>query len=234
MLLIRLLWYYFSMEIFYLDTNNFSKQTIEEIVRIFPSGSNLEKRRVEFALGRFLVSVAARNFYNLEDIQIAVKNKKPYFVSGGVNFSLSHSKNIVLAAFDSVPTGADVEFMRSRNFEKIFAYYNLHPENIDAETFYRFWTEYEAEIKLQTAPKSRLSLKLLPQFMLSVASPESFDIKTMLKIYELKSPTASTNPSELMSLKLVSARSENETTVVRHEINTASLEFFDPLNLKTE
>ena len=55
------------MEIFYLDTNNFSKQTIEEIVRIFPSGSNLEKRRVEFALGRFLVSVAARNFYNLED-----------------------------------------------------------------------------------------------------------------------------------------------------------------------
>lgn len=222
------------MEIFYLDINNFPQAAIDRIIESYPSGSSLKKRQVEFALGRFLVFLAGKNFYNISNPEIVIKNKKPHFSSGEINFSLSHSKNIVLAAFDKKPLGADIEFMRSRNFVKLFEYYNLFPQKKDADTFYRFWTEYEAEIKLQQKPKSYLSVKPFKDFMLSLASSESFDIKSMLKIYELKSPSARTNPSELMSLKLVSANNENEITVVRHEINTASLEFFEPLNLKTE
>lgn len=222
------------MEIFYLDINNFSELLKDRIIENFPSGSELKKRQIEFAFGRFLISIVGKNFYNISNTEIIIKNKKPYFVTGGINFSLSHSKGIVLAAFDKVPVGADVEFMRDRNFEKLFEYYNLEPQKKDAETFYRFWTEYEAGIKLQQKPKSYLSMKFLREFILSIASSESLDIKSMLSIYELKSPSARTNPSELMSLKLVKANSENEVTVVMHEINTASLEFFDPLNLKTE
>ena len=222
------------MEIFYLDIDNFPQPVIDRIIEIYPSGSNLKKRQIEFALGRFLVFLVGKNFYNISDTEIVIKNKKPRFLSGEINFSLSHSKNIVLAAFDKKPLGADIEFIRSRNFEKIFEYYNLFPQEKDADTFYRFWTEYEAEIKLQKKPKSYLSVKLFRDFMLSLVSSELLDIKSMLKIYELKSPSARTKPSELMSLKLVSANNENEITVVRQEINTASLEFFEPLNLKTE
>ena len=223
------------MDIFFIDYKNFSDTETEYIIKNFGESYKLPKRQKEYAFGRFLAKTVCEKFYAKSDSEIAIKNKKPYFINNPeLHFSISHSKNLVLTAFGQNKTGADVEFMSERDFEKIFNYYNIKPEKFDKTTFYRFWTEYEAKIKLQTEPKSFLTLKILPDYLLSVVSEESFDIKAMLKIYELKSPTASTNPSELISRKLVNASSENENTVVIQEINTASLEFFEPLNLKTE
>lgn len=222
------------MDIFYLDNKNFLQSEIDEIIAQSNMTFSSSKRQREYALGRFVVNYVAQNFYKIKYPKIEIKDKKPYFPDCDLNFSISHSKDIVLVAFDRFPLGADVEFMRRRDYAKLFDYYKLSPESKDAETFYRFWTEYEAEIKLQSKPQSTLTMKLLPEYILTLASNQSFDIRAMLRIYELKSPRASTKPNELMSLKLVNASIPNENTVVIQEINTASLEFFDPLNLKTE
>lgn len=222
------------MDIFYLDNKNFLQSEIDEIIAQSNMTFSSSKRQREYALGRFVVNYVAQNFYKIKYPKIEIKDKKPYFPDCDLNFSISHSKDIVLVAFDRFPLGADVEFMKKRDYTKLFDYYKLLPESKDAETFYRFWTEYEAEIKLQSKPQSTLTMKLLPEYILTLASNQSFDIRAMLRIYELKSPRASTKPNELMSLKLVNASIPNENTVVIQEINTASLEFFDPLNLKTE
>ena len=219
------------MDIFYLDSNNFS---CDDILLDKCENFHSEKRRLQHLSGRFLVKFVGKHFYGLNDVEIGVKNKKPYFLNSDIQFSISHSKNIILVAFDKNPVGVDVEYMRPRDFGKIFKHYNIESSTPDAETFYQFWTDYEAKIKLQSEAGVSYSFKLLPEFMLSVVSSESFDIRTMLKIYELKSPIASTKPSELINAKLVSANSPKENTVVIQEISTASLEFLEPLNLKIE
>lgn len=222
------------MDIFFVNYKIFQQHEIEWIIKNFGNNYKSAKRLKEYSIARFLVRNIAEKFYKKNNLEISIKDKKPYFLNSKLHFSISHSNDIVLIAFDYENIGADIEFMKKRNFEKIFEYYKLNPIQKNAETFYRFWTEYEAEIKLQESPLSKISIKLLPDYMLSIASSHSFDIKRILRIYEVKRPTARTSPNELISLKLVNASNENENTVVIQEINTASLDFFDPLNLKTE
>ena len=126
--------------------------------------------------------------------------------------------------------------MKKRDFEKLFEHYRLNPENKDKTTFYQLWTAYEARIKLQQQPLSQLSARFRQDYCLCVCSAESFDISKRLKIYELKSPTHSINPSELINLKLVIESKKNENTLVAQEMSTAAFEFeeLEPLNLKIE
>lgn len=221
------------MDIFYLDSRNFFSVE-DEIIKYFGKDFKSEKRKSEHAFGRFLVKTVAENFYGALNSSIAIKDSKPYFLNCSLQFSISHSRNIILAAFDNNPVGIDIEFMKERNFHQIFRYYKLNIEHPDKELFYHFWTSYEARIKLHQDPVSYCSFKLFDEFMLSIVSSESLDISRILRIYELKRPNASTNPSELINLKLVSASNPKENTVVIQEINTASYEFLEPLNLKTE
>ena len=62
----------------------------------------------------------------------------------------------------------------------------------------------------------------------------SFFINFKLKIYELKSPSESTVPSELISLNPAKASKANENTVVMHDKNTESPAFSGFVNLNTE
>lgn len=201
-----------------------------------------QKRKDEFCLGRFLVKYVLKQIYKQNDTEIIVENKKPKTKDNVVKFSISHSKDIVLAAFYGGEIGADIEFMKDRDFDRLFAYYNLPPKNKTCEDkkkfFYRFWTQYEAQIKLQQPVQSGIILKFFKDYMLSVCSSCSgADMRSKLKIYELTSPSVSTSPRELINLKLVIDSSKNENTLVAQEINTAAfdaVEFFAPLNLKTE
>ena len=95
-----------------------------------------------------------------------------------MNFSISHSENIILVAFDENPIGADIEVMKERNFKELFARYNYKGEKISKELFYKFWTEYEAGIKLQGTPKTKENFPLLSNFMVTVAGnfEEKFEI----------------------------------------------------------
>ena len=132
-----------------------------------------------------------------------------------------------------MPLGLDLEYMKDRDFKSLLERYNINSDSKDI--FYQFWTEYEASIKIQAETKQKLCFKLKDDYMLSLFSSNPDEgIKTKLKIYEVKSPTDSIMPSELINLKLVQANNANENTLVAQERDTASVEFLTPLALKTE
>ena len=206
------------MKIFYIEIKNTPQK---------------DKKKLQSALGRHLAKEIARVFYDVQNTEIIVENNKPKFKNSDLYFNISHSNNVVAVAFDDMSLGLDVEYMKERDFKSLLERYNIDSD--DNNLFYQFWTEYEASIKIQAEIKQKICFKLKDDYMLSLFSSNPDEgIKTKLKIYEVKSPTESIMPSELINLKLVQANSENENTLVAQERDTASIEFLTPLALKTE
>ena len=156
------------MKIFYLDINEYSVDI--DLLKSFGDRKFLsEKKEIQHCYGRFLVKTAAKEFFKLNDTEIVIVNKKPRFKNSELHFSISHSNNIVMAAFDENPVGLDIEFMKERNFKEIFERYNYKGKNISKELFYKFWTEYESDIKLQGSPKTKITFPFKDNFMVTVA-----------------------------------------------------------------
>src|SRR5574344_173714 len=185
-----------------------------------------KKRNQDYILGRFITKFVAKNLYNKTDLDI-IENKKPIFKNSDLNFSISHSTDIVAVAFDNNNVGLDIEFMKERDFEAIANYLNI--KFFEKKEFYQYWTMYEAEYK---STKQKLTSFIFENYMCSLSSFE--DIKNKLKIYELKRPINNTEPNELINLKLVIDSNKNENTLEMQEINTASLELLLPLALNIE
>ena len=168
------------MEIFYIDTNEFVLPA--DILKSYGDRKFLsEEKEKQHCFGRYLVKTAAKDFYQINDPSIEIINKKPRFKNSKLHFSISHTENIVLAAFDKNPVGADIEIMKDRNFKELFKRYNFKGDGISKELFYSFWTEYEAGIKLQGSPKTKITIPFKDNFMLSIAG--NFD--TDYRIFEL-------------------------------------------------
>ena len=209
------------MKIFYIKINNNEKCT------------KLNLKKLQSQIGRLITKFVAEYFYNIEDTNIIIENKKPKFENADLCFNISHSNNIVAVAFDSFPLGLDIEFMKDRDFKLLLERYNINSNN--KEFFYQFWTEYEAKIKIQNETKQKLSFKLEQNYMLSLFSSNPDEgIKTKLKIYELKSPIDNITPSELINLKLVKESNAKENTLVAQERSIAPDEFLTPLALNIE
>ena len=209
------------MKIFYIKINNNEKCT------------KLNLKKLQSQIGRLITKFVAEYFYNIEDTNIIIENKKPKFENADICFNISHSNNIVAVAFDSFPLGLDIEFMKDRDFKLLLERYNINSNN--KEFFYQFWTEYEAKIKIQNETKQKLSFKLEQNYMLSLFSSNPDEgIKTKLKIYELKSPIDNITPSELINLKLVKESNAKENTLVAQERSIAPDEFLTPLALNIE
>ena len=209
------------MKIFYIELKNTSELT------------RVEKKKLQSNLGKHLTKQIAGVFYDVKDTEIIVEKNKPKFKNSDLCFNISHSENIVAVAFDNHQLGLDIEFMKDRDFKTLLERYNI--DSNDKNLFYQFWTEYEAEYKIQAETKQKICFKLLPNYMLSLfSSNPDCGIKTKLKIYEVKSPTDKITPNELINLKLVKASNKNENTLVVQERNTAEVEFLTPLALKTE
>ena len=199
----------------------------------FENTQGISKKKLQSKLGRHLTKEVARIFYNIENTEIIVENNKPKFKNADLCFNISHSNNLVAIAFDEMSLGLDIEYMKERDFKALLKRYNI--DSNDKNLFYQFWTEYEASIKIQSETKQKLCFKLKDNYMLSLfSSNPDEDIKTKLKIYEVKSPTESIMPNELINLKLVQANSANENILVAQERDTANIEFLTPLALKTE
>ena len=124
-----------------------------------------EKKKLQSALGRHLAKEVAKTFYNIEDTEIVVENNKPKFKNANLCFNISHSNNIVAVAFDIMPLGLDVEYMKERDFKALLERYNINSDNKDL--FYQFWTEYEASIKIQSETIQKICFKLKDDYMLS-------------------------------------------------------------------
>ncbi len=168
------------MDIFYI---NIDKIQIDE-KKLLPSEKKFSSQQKEkqHLLGRYLIDKVAKEFFDIENTELKIINNKPKFKYSKLEFSISHSQNIVLAAFDNNPVGADIEFMKERNFKEILKRYNFKNLNATKEQFYEFWTQYEAGIKLQGTPKTKITIPFLNNFMLTVAG--NFDEK--FKVFELK------------------------------------------------
>lgn len=189
-----------------------------------------EKRNLEFQLGRFITKYVASNIYGISETTIDVKNKKPYFSNSCLNFSISHSNDILAVAFSENTIGLDVEKFKPRNLDRLSDYFKKPFKTL--EEFYQYWTIYEANYK------SKLSGELQQTFwfedyFVSVSS-ENVGNSAELKIYEVASPIDITSPIELINLKLVNDSSIKDIKLIINEINTASLEFLPPLDINIE
>lgn len=158
------------MEIYYINKKEFLKKNDEAILNTFSDDKNFksEKRFLQHSIGRYLVKSAAKKFYKITDTEITIKNNKPVFKKNSIKFSISHSKDIVAAAFDTSECGLDIEEIKPRNLEALSRRYEKDFDTL--EDFYKFWTEYEAEIKLQQKTQGKYTCVFQNNYMLTVAS----------------------------------------------------------------
>lgn len=172
-----------NIEIYFINTENLAEFDLNIFSKYLKNKEfKSEKRKLQFCLGRFLTEKVL-NSKGIKNVEFSIKNNKPYVENSPVYFSISHSKNIILAAFANCEIGADIEFMKKRNFKEIFEHFKYNTNDLSKENFYRFWTQYEAKIKLQQGPVSMYTQTFSDDFMLSVCTVQPAEIT---KIEEMK------------------------------------------------
>lgn len=176
------------MEIFYLRKEEFLKSIDTNSLKKFSDGRAYlsDDKHMEHLCGLFLTKFIAKHIYAISDTDIIFQGDKPIFRSGGIHFSISHSQDVVLAAFNNAKIGVDVEFMRNRNFKKIMERYGKTQDNPAREDFYKFWTVHEAEIKLGSKIRSLFSTVFEQDYILSCVSSNTLVTNFKIKKIEIK------------------------------------------------
>lgn len=144
------------MKIFFVKLNNSQVENL----------SKSELKKLQSQIGRKIVDFVARQCYSINDREIVIKNNKPKFKNSELQFSISHSNQIITVAFDEYPVGLDVEFMKERDFKRLGEHYNINTD--DKYEFYKKWTQLEAEIKLQAKPQQIHTEIFESEYMLTV------------------------------------------------------------------
>jgi 4'-phosphopantetheinyl transferase len=148
--------------IYFVDTEKIDKKMFPSFLELLPEQQKDDvllytpfKTRVSVLFGKLLVlryftkQVPHNNF-------IINKNKfgKP-FIEGNIQFNISHSANIVAAAFSENEIGLDVERVQARkqylNIARRFfcaeEYQYIKGSTAPADAFYHIWTRKEALLK---------------------------------------------------------------------------------------
>lgn len=165
------------MDIFYLKKSEFISFINQDSLQTFFDGRifKCKDKELEHLCGIFLTKFIAKHVYDIHNLDIELRNKKPYFVSNEIFFSISHSKDIVLVAFNNSNIGADIEYMQDgKNYKLIMNRYGHKVSNPSKKDFYRFWTVHEAEIKLNGDIKSLFSEIIEHDYMLACVSDDIF------------------------------------------------------------
>lgn len=162
------------MKIFYIEKDKFLQNSKLEFLEKFSDGRvyGSTEKYLEHLCGLYLVKTIAKEFYNIENPEIEIKNSKPFFKHSDLFFSISHSENIVAAAFHTSNTGFDIERIKPRDYKKILKRYHIENENFTPEDFYKFWTVHEAQIKLAKPYVSSYTTTLGNEYMFSCVSDE--------------------------------------------------------------
>lgn len=168
------------MKIYYISSEDFFKTRSTEFLRTYSDGREFKslKRFTEYTIGRYLVKTAGEKIFNLSDTDIIVKDSKPEFKSGGLKFSITHSGKYIAAAFDEHECGLDMEEMKGRNLTALSKRYER--EFNTPEDFYKFWTEYEAQIKLHGKVRDKFSAVFKNKYMLTVVSSAPFNQEVLI------------------------------------------------------
>lgn len=173
------------MEIYYLKKSEFLQSVTRESLESFSDGReyHCDDKYLEHLCGIFLTKFIAKNIYDVKNLEIEYQNQKPFFKSNEIFFSISHSNDIVLVAFNNRNIGVDVEYMCQRNYKAIMNRYTQDNPNPSRKEFYKFWTFHEAEIKLNRPVKSVFSTTLEKDYMLTCLSDDvlvtNFSIKKL-------------------------------------------------------
>ena len=133
--------------------------------------SSLTKREKERSLGQKIIFDISKSVYNIDD-EIVYDGKRPHFRNNEIYFSISHSENIIVVAFDTEPVGIDIEFVRQRNFEKLAKRYNIRIN--EPPDFYMWWTAYEAKYK-NPSGKFVSTFEILPEYICSLSVERETD-----------------------------------------------------------
>ena len=169
------------MEVFYIDIEEFKKKHGKEFLLPYADKEfKIEKRFYEYSIGRYLIKTVGEKLYNIKNTEILINEKgKPFFKNNEIFFSLTHSKNIVMACFDKNMCGIDLEYIKERNIEKLSKYYNTEFNNL--EDFYKYWTLKEAEYKLDKKAKTIYSSFFNKKYYLTVVSDSIFEKNIVVK-----------------------------------------------------
>ena len=157
------------MEIFYLKKSEFLQKIDLKKLELLNDGRKflLEDKKYEHLMGLYLVKFVGKNFFNLKNTTIVLKGRKPYFSNSKIFFSITHSNDIVLAAFETSEVGVDVEYMKERDYKALLERYGENTDNPTKEQFYKFWTKEEAKFKLGTNFESMCTTTLEDNYMLT-------------------------------------------------------------------
>ena len=195
------------MDIFYLSSKNFLQFIDEEFIKQFKKKELSSKKRIiEHSMSMFILEYLLKRFYKIENFEIVYENKKPKLKNDEIYFNISHSKDIILIAFNDSSVGVDIEQKKERDFKKLSDYYNVQFKN--KEDFYEFWTRLEAEIKLQKPVIDIITRDFTKDYKLSIAS---VDIIEKLNLYEIRA-------IKKISLKEVMKNPKNSIIIVKKNI----------------
>lgn len=171
------------MEIYYLRKSEFLQSVTRKSLETLSDGRKYgsEEKYLEHLCGIFLTKFIAKHIYDIKNLDIEYRNGKPFFQSNKIFFSISHSNDIVLVAFNNKDIGVDVEYMCPRNYSAIMERYKQNNTNPARKEFYRFWTFHEAEIKLNKKIKSVFSTMLNDDYMLTCVSSDTLIVNCNIK-----------------------------------------------------
>lgn len=163
------------MDIFYINIKEFKQKHDKDFLSKYCDKEfKNEKRFYEYSIGRYLVKNVAKKFYNISDCEIITnENGKPFFKNSDLHFSISHSKDYLVACFDKNICGIDIEFIKERNLKYFEKYYNRSFKNCNE--FYRFWTQKEASYKLSGEVKGFYTTIFNNDYYLTVTSSTKTD-----------------------------------------------------------
>ena len=125
----------------YSSRNNLDKIDTNKITSKFPS----EKRNLEYFIGRFLVKLGTKKFFEIDNFIIDETTDKPKIKDNLFYFSISHSFDYICVAFSDTELGFDIEKIRNKDYKKIAQRMNFKCDNL--EDFFKCWTQHEAKYK---------------------------------------------------------------------------------------
>ncbi len=141
------------MKIYYIKISELINKYSKKEILTYSATNRISspKRLLQHCAGRFLVQNTLKKIYNIKTPKIILINKKPQIENEKIHFSLAHSSDYVIAAFDEHACGIDIEYMRPIRLDLMSKRYNKTFKT--TEDFYKFWTTYEASIKLGMKPE---------------------------------------------------------------------------------
>lgn len=162
------------MNLFYINIDEFKKTHNKAFLEKYQDIEiKSEKRFFEYTIGRYLVKKVGYEFYKIENTEIIINNSKPEFKNSDIKFNLSHSKNFVVCVFDKNLCSVDIQFMKDVNLSDFEHYFKRSFEN--KIEFYKFWTQKEAQIKLNSKTYYFYTEIFKKEYMLTIGSANKIE-----------------------------------------------------------